>query len=184
LDLRQDARHREKQGIAIVPSLLFHVNMLPDYLRAKTARDERIVDLLNPRRPFPTTVRSPISPRLCRAIKTIRRVLIWEIGNEYNLEADLSAQWKKRRAHQISDLDPNSAAFLVQIASLIKKLDKNHLSLRARRYAPPMLAYPAGDAGAQGKPDPNRTGRWTGAKLPLQYEEIAPLKLQSAGPST
>lgn len=117
------AAHRE--GIAVVPSLLFNANMVPDYVRAKTGRDERIVDLLTP-----GTASNDLAIRYVTAIvfryRDDPRVLFWEIGNEYNLEADLSAQWKRRPANQIPTSD-RIRAFLAQMGALIKRLDPHHL---------------------------------------------------------
>jgi hypothetical protein len=113
------------ERIRVVPSLLFNPNMIPDYVRRMTGREEHIVDYLKP-----GSASNALAVRYVTAIveryKNEPRVLFWEIGNEYNLEADLSAQHKPRPANQIPTSD-HIRDFLVQIATLIKRLDKNHL---------------------------------------------------------
>ena len=115
----------ERHGISLVPSLLFNADMLPGYVRAKTGRDERIVDLLTPGSASNRIAVKYVTTIVSR-YKGDPRILFWEIGNEYNLDADLSAQWKKRPANQIPTSD-QERAFLAQIAALIKRLDPVHL---------------------------------------------------------
>lgn len=115
----------DRAGIAVVPSLLFNAHMLPDHVRRTTGADEQIVDYLTP-----GSKSNRLAIEYVTAIVTHHRddprVLFWEIGNEYNLEADLSKDWKPRPANQIPTSD-QIRAFLIQIATLIKKIDPNHL---------------------------------------------------------
>lgn len=115
----------EAEGISVVPSLLFNPNMLSDYVRRTTGKEEYIVDTLKP-----GSASNAMAVRYVTAVveryRDDPRILFWEIGNEYNLEADLSAQWKARPANQIPTSD-QIRDFLIQIATLIKRLDKNHL---------------------------------------------------------
>ncbi len=114
----------DKAGIAVVPSLLFNIHMLPDYVRRTTGKDEQVVNYLTPGSASNTLAVAYVTAIVTR-FKDDPRVLFWEIGNEYNLEADLSAQWKQRPANQIPNSD-QVRAFLAQIATLIKQIDKKH----------------------------------------------------------
>jgi hypothetical protein len=115
----------DAHGILIVPSLLFNMRMIPEYVRKTRGVHEDVVEYLTP-----GSVSNELAVRYVEAIvgryKNDPRILMWEIGNEYNLEADLSAQWKRRPANQIPTSD-HVRAFLIQIATRIKSLDKNHL---------------------------------------------------------
>ncbi len=118
-------RVTEDAGIRLVPSLLFNLEMIPRYLQKyKNMPDEQVVNIL--------TEGSPSNRLASEYVTTIVEryannpwVLMWEIGNEYNLSADLSAQWKERPANQIPTSD-NIRAFLQQIAALIRKNDSHH----------------------------------------------------------
>ncbi|HZO88875.1 MAG TPA: cellulase family glycosylhydrolase [Chthonomonadaceae bacterium] len=111
-------------GISVVPSLLFNINMLPEYVRRTTGKDEQVVDYLRPGSASNALAIAYVTAIVTR-YKDDPRVLMWEIGNEYNLEADLSAQWKRRPANQIPTSD-GIRAFLIQIATLIKRIDRRH----------------------------------------------------------
>jgi hypothetical protein len=115
----------DAEGIFVVPSLLWNPYMLSDYTRRTTGKDEFIVDYLKP-----GSTSNALAVRYVTAMveryKNDPRVLFWEIGNEYNLEADLSAQHKPRPVNQIVTSD-HVRNFLIQIATRIKRLDKNHL---------------------------------------------------------
>jgi hypothetical protein len=115
----------DKHGIAIVPSLLFNIRMLPDYLQRKTGQQEGVVGYLTP-----GTASNRLAVAYVTAIvtryRTDPRVLFWEIGNEYNLEADLSLQWKSRPLNEVPTSD-QIRAFLAQIGTVIKRLDRKHL---------------------------------------------------------
>lgn len=115
----------DAQGISVVPSLLFNVDMLPGYVRETTGRDERIADYVTPGSASNKLAVEYVTA-VVRRFQADTRVLFWEIGNEYNLEADLSLDWKQRPANQIVSSD-QIAAFLAQIARLIHSLDKHHL---------------------------------------------------------
>lgn len=115
----------DKANIAVIPSLLFNIQMLPEYVRKTSGKDEQVVDYLTPGSASNALAVAYVTAVVSR-YKNDTRILFWEIGNEYNLEADLSAQLKPRLANQIPSSD-QVQAFLTQMATLIKKLDKNHL---------------------------------------------------------
>lgn len=115
----------DRVGIAVVPSLLFNAHMLSDHVRRTTGTDEQIVDYLTPGSRSNRLAVEYVTAIVTR-YRDDPRILFWEIGNEYNLEADLSKDWKVRPANQIPTSD-QIRAFLMQIASLIKKIDPNHL---------------------------------------------------------
>ncbi len=115
-----DAAH-----ITVIPSLLFNIQQMPGYIRKQTGKDEQVADYLTP-----GSKSNDLAVKYVTTIvshyKNDYRVLFWEIGNEYNLEADLSSQQKKLPDNQL----PTSQQirdFLIQMATLIKRLDKNHL---------------------------------------------------------
>ena len=115
----------DKHGIAVVPSLLFNIRMLPDYVQRKTGQQEGVVGYLTPGTNSNRLAVTYVTAIVTR-YRTDPRVLFWEIGNEYNLEADLSLQWKARPLNEV----PTSAqirAFLAQIGTVIKRLDRKHL---------------------------------------------------------
>lgn len=112
-------------GIGLVPSLLFNIGMIPHYVRKYRGKpNEHVVDLCTP---------GSLSNRLAvEYVTTIveryrddARVLFWEVGNEYNLAADLSAQWKQRPNNEIPTSN-NIRDFLHQMAALIRRHDSNH----------------------------------------------------------
>jgi len=115
----------DKHGIAIVPSLLFNIRMIPDYVQRTTGKQEGVVGYLTP-----GTVSNRLAVTYVTAIVTRYRsdprVLFWEIGNEYNLEADLSLQWKSRPLNE-APTSEQIRAFLMQIGKVIKKADRKHL---------------------------------------------------------
>lgn len=114
----------DREGIYVIPSLLFNANMLPWHVQRNRGKDEHIVDFLTP-----GTLANDLAVTYVTTIveryKNDPRILMWEIGNEYNLEADLSKQWKDRPANQIPTSD-QIRAFLIQMATLIKRIDTNH----------------------------------------------------------
>ncbi len=115
----------DNHGIAIVPSLLFNIRMLPDYVQRTTGRPEGVVGYLTP-----GTASNRLAVEYVTALvtryRTDPRVLFWEIGNEYNLEADLSLQLKPRPATD-APTSEQIRAFLAQIGTVIKHLDRKHL---------------------------------------------------------
>lgn len=112
-------------GIRLVPSLLFNLEMIPRYLQKyKNMPDEQVVNLLTPGSPS-NRLASEYVATIVERYADNPGVFMWEIGNEYNLSADLSAQWKERPANQIPTSD-NIRAFLQQIAELIRKNDSRH----------------------------------------------------------
>ncbi|MCW3054492.1 MAG: putative glycosyl hydrolase, partial [Chthonomonadales bacterium] len=147
----------DKHGIAIVPSLLFNIRMIPDYVQRTTGKQEGVVGYLTP-----GTVSNRLAVTYVTAIVTRYRndprVLFWEIGNEYNLEADLSLQWKSRPLNEVPTSE-QIRAFLMQIGKVIKKADRKHLvtsgnadmrtaawhlqqAMRARKTAADPLNFP------------------------------------------
>ena len=115
----------DRHGITVVPSLLFNIRMLPEYVQRKTGRQEGVVGYLTP-----GTASNLLAVAYVTAIvtryRTDPRVLFWEIGNEYNLEADLSLQSKSRPLNAVPTSD-QIRAFLAQIAKVIKRVDRKHL---------------------------------------------------------
>lgn len=112
-------------GISVVPSLLFNANMVPWHVTAQGGPPEGVASLFTP-----GTRSNQIALEYVTVIVTRYRndprVLFWEIGNEYNLEVDLSREWKDRPDHDIPTSD-QLHAFLVQMAKHIKAIDPNHL---------------------------------------------------------
>lgn len=121
----------DAEGMTVVPSLLWNPHMLSEYVRRTTGKNEYIVDMLRS-----GSTSNALALRYVAAIveryKNDARVLFWEIGNEYNLEADISLQHdaaekrKPRAANQVPTSD-DVHDFLVQIATRIKQIDKKHL---------------------------------------------------------
>lgn len=111
-------------GIGLIPSLLFNIKMIPDYVQRTQSKDEGIVGYLTPGTASNTLAVTYVTALVSR-YKNDPRILFWEIGNEYNLEADLSAQQVKRPANQLPTSD-QIRAFLAQIATVIKQNDKHH----------------------------------------------------------
>ncbi len=115
----------DKHGITVVPSLLFNIRMLPDYVQRKTGTQEGIVGYLTS-----GTVSNRLAVTYVTAIVTRYRndprVLLWEIGNEYNLEADLSLQLKSRPSNEVPTSE-QIRGFLAQIGTVIKRADRRHL---------------------------------------------------------
>ena len=115
----------DDQGIAIVPSLLFNIHMLTDYVRRTQDKTETLAEYL--------TLGSLSNGLAVDYVTTVvtryrndPRVLFWEIGNEYNLEADIPSDNKAgRNAPAVTSAQVR--AFLTQIATLIHRLDKHHL---------------------------------------------------------
>jgi hypothetical protein len=147
----------EREGIYVIPSLLFNANMLPWYVQRYKGNEEHIVDFLTPGS-LANALAVTYVTTIVERYKDDPRILLWEIGNEYNLEADLSKQWKDRPASQIPTSD-HIRAFLIQMATLIKRIDKNHpvtsgnsdmrsyawhirQAMRKNRNAPDPLNYP------------------------------------------
>jgi endo-1,4-beta-mannosidase len=157
--------------ITVVPSLLFNINMLPEYVRRTTGKDEQVGDLLTPGSASNTLAVNYVTTMVAR-YKDDPRVLFWEIGNEYNLEADLSAQWKKRPANQIPTSD-QIRAFLIQIATLIKRIDKKHLVTSGNSDMRPYAWHiRQGMLAHRNAPDPNDYPMdWTQDSFP-QYVEM------------
>jgi hypothetical protein len=118
-------KRAEDNGIGLVPSLQFNMDMIPTYLRKyKGLANEQTVNFLTPGTPSNNLAVEYITAIVQRYAAN-PTVSMWEIGNEYNLAADLSAQWKTRPANEIPT-STNIRDFLHQMAALIRKLDKVH----------------------------------------------------------
>jgi hypothetical protein len=115
----------DNHGIAIVPSLLFNIQMLPDYVQRKTGKQEGVVGYLTPGSTSNALAVAYVTALVTR-YRDDPRVLFWEIGNEYNLEADLSLQWKSRPLNAVPTSE-QIRAFLAQIGTVIKRIDRKHL---------------------------------------------------------
>lgn len=115
----------DDRGIAVVPSLLFDIRLLPDVFQRKSGKDEGLVGLMTAGSETNALAVAYVTAMVGHA-KNDPRVLCWEIGNEYNLEADLSTQGKPRDSKQIITSD-QVRTFLIQIAKLIKSVDRKHL---------------------------------------------------------
>ena len=115
----------DKHGITVVPSLLFNIRMLPDYLLRKTGKQEGVVGYLTPGTASNALAVAYVTALVTR-YRSDARVLFWEIGNEYNLEADLSLQWKSRPLAE-APTSEQVRAFLAQIGGVIKRIDRRHL---------------------------------------------------------
>jgi hypothetical protein len=160
-----------KREIEIVPSLMFNAGMIPAYIRENKRGDDQIVEFLTPGTPSNELAVEYVTAIVSR-FKDDRRILFWEIGNEYNLMADLSSKWQARPPNEI----PTSSqvrAFLVQMAILIKTIDPNHMVTAGHSEMRPyawhirqsMLSH-------VGKPDQTAWPMdWT-ADTYLQYVEI------------
>ncbi len=114
----------DNADMAIVPSLLFNVNMLREYVGRANGKPESLSQYLTP-----GTRSNDLALEYVTAIvtryKNDPRVLFWEIGNEYNLEADLSTKVNNRAPGDVVTSD-QVRAFLAQIAARIHSLDKKH----------------------------------------------------------
>ncbi|HEV2472102.1 MAG TPA: cellulase family glycosylhydrolase [Chthonomonadales bacterium] len=115
----------DARGIGIVPSLLFNIRMIPDYVASSSGGEEDLAAYLTPGTRANNLAVEYVSAIVGR-YKNDPRVLFWEIGNEYNLEADLSQQWKARPAGQ-APTSTQIINFLKQMATLIHRIDKRHL---------------------------------------------------------
>ena len=111
--------------ITVVPSLLFNIQQIPDYIRKTSGKEERVVEFLTPGSLSNNFAVKYVTTMVSR-YKDDPRVLFWEIGNEYNLEADLSFQLKNLPDNQLPTSD-HIRSFLIQIGSLIKRMDRHHL---------------------------------------------------------
>ncbi len=111
--------------ITVVPSLLFNIHQMPDYVRKTTRNNEQVGEYLTP-----GSLSNSLAVKYVSAIvsryKDDPRILFWEIGNEYNLEADLSFQLKPLPDNQLPNSD-QIRTFLMQMGTLIKRLDHHHL---------------------------------------------------------
>lgn len=115
------ARH----GIALAPSLLFNARMIPEYITARSGEPQGLVDLYTPGSPANRLAMRYVAAIVAR-FKDDPRILFWEIGNEYNLDADLSQEWKRRPANDVPTSD-QVRDFLADCARAIKRIDRNHL---------------------------------------------------------
>lgn len=117
-------------GMRVVPSLLWNPHMLSGYVQRKEGKNESIVDTLR-LNSFSGALALRYVTIVVERYRDDPRVLLWEIGNEYNLEADLSRQHDRaegrpaRADNQIPTSD-DVREFLVRVARQIKQIDRNH----------------------------------------------------------
>ena len=115
----------DDEGIAVVPVLLANIRMLPDYANSAQHVHEDILTYVTPGSVSNRLAVSYVTEVVSR-YKEDPRVLFWEIGNEYNLEADLSGM-PSRQTDLPSPTSDQIRAFLAQIGTVIKSVDKRHL---------------------------------------------------------
>ena len=114
----------DNADMAIVPSLLFNVNMLRQYVGGASGQNESLSQYLTPGTRSNDLALAYVTAIVSR-YKNDPRVLFWEIGNEYNLEADLSTAVNNRPPGDVVTSD-QVRGFLAQIATRIHSLDKKH----------------------------------------------------------
>ena len=114
----------DNADIALVPSLLYNIRMLPAYAGRPNGTPDTLAQYLTPGSRSNTLALAYINALVPRC-KNDARVLFWEIGNEYNLEADLSTASTGRAAGDVVTSD-QVRAFLAQMAARIHVLDKRH----------------------------------------------------------
>ncbi len=114
----------DNADIAIVPSLLYNVRMLPAYVGRNGSTPDTLAQYLTPGSRSNALALAYINAIVPR-YKNDARVLFWEIGNEYNQEADLPAGFNGRAAGDVVTSD-QVRAFLTQMAAHIHALDKRH----------------------------------------------------------
>ena len=114
----------DNADMAIVPSLLFNVNMLRQYVGRSGGQSDSLSQYLTLGSRSNNLALAYVSAIVGR-YKNDPRVLFWEIGNEYNLEADLSTRVNNRAPGDVVTSD-QVRAFLAQIATKIHALDKKH----------------------------------------------------------
>lgn len=115
----------DSHGMALIPSLLADLHAVPDYVRKTSGVDEQSVDLMTHGTRSNGLAVAYITAVVTR-YRADPRVLLWEIGDEYNLEADLPQQWKRRPANDVATSD-EIHDFLFHVATVIKKSDRAHL---------------------------------------------------------
>ena len=121
----------DTSDIALIPSLLFNIHMLPQYVGKSGTKNsgsggspETLAQYLTPGTRSNDLALAYVSAFATR-YQNDPRVLFWEIGNEYNLEADLSTRVNGRAPGDVVTSD-QVQAFLTQIARRLHSLDKHH----------------------------------------------------------
>ncbi len=117
----------DELGISIVPVLLPDIHTIPAY------------GVLSPARPQDGSIGAYLSDgtssnriaiqyvsSIVTRFKDDPRVLFWEIGDEYNLNADQPAVSGSRTEAECFSSD-QVRSFLIELSSTIKAIDKNHL---------------------------------------------------------
>jgi hypothetical protein len=114
----------DNADIAVVPSLLFNVRMLSEYVGRSGGKPDTLAQYLTPGTRSNNLALAYVTAMATRYRDDVR-VLFWEIGNEYNLEADLSTQVNGRATGDVVTSD-QVRAFLIQIAVRLHAVDKRH----------------------------------------------------------
>ena len=114
----------DNADIAVVPSLLFNARMLPEYVGRAGGKPDTLAQFLTPGTRSNSLALAYVTAMATR-YRDDARVLFWEIGNEVNLEADLSTQVNGRAPGDVVTSD-QVRAFLIQIATRLHSLDKRH----------------------------------------------------------
>lgn len=112
-------------GIAVVPSLLYDVRLLPRTAQPVSGKPETVRDLFQPGSGSNELALSYVTAMVDR-YKNDTRVLMWEIGNEYNAIADAMPAGPTIPVADVPSSD-DVRAFLAQIGSRIRAHDKKHL---------------------------------------------------------
>lgn len=110
--------------IALVPSLLFNIRMLAEYVGHDGGTPDTLAQYLTAGSRSNRLAVAYVTA-MARRYKDDPRILFWEVGNEYNLEADLSTQINARPPGDVVTSD-QIRAFLVQMATLLHAIDHNH----------------------------------------------------------
>lgn len=111
-------------GIELVPTLLPDIHLIPGYLKQQGSSEGGLPGYLTPGNAANTLALDYVNAIVTR-YRNDPRVLFWEIGDEYNREADLPVQTGGRSATDFVTSD-QIRAFLIQIALRIKQIDKKH----------------------------------------------------------
>jgi len=119
-------------GISIVPTLLPNIRMIPTYISSigspavgSAPNKSSISDYLKMSTPSNSLALKYIDAVVGR-FRDDPRVLFWELGDEYNLGADLPESNGVRGAAECFSSD-EVRSFLIQTSKHIKGIDRNHL---------------------------------------------------------
>ena len=114
----------DNADMSVIPSLLYNIRMLPACVGRNGGTPDTLAQYLTPGSRSNALALAYLDALVPR-YKNDARVLMWEIGNEYNLEADLSTNVNRRNAGDVVTSD-QVRAFLMQMAARIHTLDKRH----------------------------------------------------------